>query len=99
MTEEKKINKNNLAIWVAIGSIFSALIIGGKYFSNMAVQINNIGVIDERLDKKIKVINENHEAIDDLRDEMRSSDYELKLEIRDEKIERQAAEIDRLKGK
>ena len=101
---KKKLNKrgldlNKIAVWVALASIFSVLALGGRYFSGIAVKMNNVGVIDDRLDKKIQLINENHEAIDELKMQVLKNDHALELKIKDETIARKDLEIEFYKNK
>lgn len=92
-TEKKGLDLNRIAVWVALASIMSFLLVGSKYFSNMAVRFNNVDVIEERLDKKIKLINANKDDIQGVIIEL----YKLKLDLRDEEIKKLKEEIKELK--
>ena len=98
-SNKKRLDFNKIAVWVDLASIFSVLILGGRYFSSIAVKMNNVGVIDERLDKKIQLINENHEAIDELKMQVKDGDHALELKIKDETIARKDLEIEFYKNK
>ena len=100
----KKLNKkgldlNKIAVWVALASIFSVLILGGRYFSSIAVKMNNVDVIGERLDKKIQILNQMHNDIDDLKINVKDGDHALELKIKDETIARKDLEIEFYKNK
>ena len=98
-SNKRSLDLNKIAVWVALASIFSVLILGGRYFSGIAVKMNNVGVIGERLDKKIQLINENHEAIDELKMQVKDGDHALELKIKDETIARKDLEIEFYKNK
>ena len=98
-TDKKGLNLNKIAVWVALASIFSVILVGGRYFSNMAVQINNIGVIDQRQNKWIQRQVEMHEDFDAYKIETKDADHALELKIKDETIARQKVEIEFYKNK
>ena len=101
--KKRGLNLNNIAVWVAIitiaSGIITSVVVGGRWLSRISVQLNNIGVIDERLNKKIQLINENHEDIDALKIEVKEADHALELKIKDETIARQKTEIEFYKNK
>ena len=93
----KKINLNNIAVWVAILSILSGFAFGIGKMSEFAIQLNNIGVVDTRLSKKIQVINEMHNDMDKIKVDILTKYYELKLEIKEEEIKRLKYQLEKTK--
>lgn len=53
----------NPTLWIAL---IAVMFTAGGFFSYLSVQLNNIDVIDQRLDKKIKVINELEDEVIEL---------------------------------
>ena len=76
---------------------FIIMLLGIWY--GFSVTYNNVGVIGNRLDKKIAVQNEMHTEIDEFKMEMTERMHQIELSVKDEKIERLEAENNRLKGK
>lgn len=97
--DKRGLDLNKIAVWVALASIFSVLILGGRYFSSIAVKMNNVDVIDERLNKKIQILNQIHDDIDNLKIQVKDRDHALELKIKDETIARKDLEIEFYKNK
>jgi hypothetical protein len=97
--DRRSLDLNKIAVWVALASIFSVLILGGRYFSSIAVKLNNVDVIDARLDKKIQILNQLHGDIDNLEIRVKDGDHALELKIKDETIARKDLEIEFYKNK
>ena len=65
----------------------------------LIVEVKKIPTIDQRLDKKIAIQNQMHTENDKFKIETIKENYELKLSIKDEKIERLEAEVEFYKNK
>ena len=98
-TDKRKFDLNRIGVWVAIISIITGLAIGVKYLSQIAVKMNDIGVIDERLDKKIVIINENHDRQDENEKQDIRDHYEAIIDNKNLEIEMYKMEVERLKEK
>ena len=65
----------------------------------LIVEVKKIPTIDQRLEKKIAVQNQMHTEFDEFKIETIKEQYEIKLSIKDEKIERLEAEVEFYKNK
>ena len=54
----------------------------------ISIRLNNVDVIETRLDKKIKVLNEMHDSFDTLKLEMIEKIHDVEIKIKDEEIAR-----------
>jgi len=63
----------NPAIWIAlIGSIFW-----------ISIRLNNVDIIESRLNKKIQLQNEMHDDQDDMKSEFKDEIHRLEIQIKD----------------
>jgi hypothetical protein len=70
MKEEMKINKFLSNNWSIIVGLLAAIFTAGTLFSEFTALKNELNTVHERLDKKIKVINELEDRLVDIEKEL-----------------------------
>jgi hypothetical protein len=70
MTQEMNINKFLANNWSLIVGLLAAIFTAGTLFSEFTALKNELNTVHERLDKKIKVINELEDRLVDIEKEL-----------------------------
>lgn len=65
----------------------------------LVVEVKKVPTIEDRVGKWIDRQTEIHHEFDEFKIETLESIHQVEMSVKDEKIDRQAAEIERLKGK